>query len=126
MKINAKKIINKIIDRTKVILLRALFLFCLTVGIYSFTYELPYYISIGIMLLSISFISFPKINSILKRFNLKINALNRVYIILISFLSVAFTSKPDSRNYIDCLINFMIILLGWISLIFYLKRKQKN
>lgn len=99
--------------------------FSFSIGVYAFTFKIPYCVVLGVMLLSISFIFFPWQDKILSRYNIKLGLSNKIFIIISNIVVAAYSINPEEKSYYRCILPIAIFILIWLLIILFKKRKNK-
>lgn len=105
-------------------IVKGFWIFSLLLSIQSFTYKLPYFIVLGIMLLLISILTNPWLNKILSIFNIKLTLKQKWFIGLSNFLTAAYSVKPSEKEFYRVIISALIMIMFWIVTIIYSKKKK--
>lgn len=96
-------------------------------GITAFTMKEPYFIVLGVMLISIGFLFFPWLDKLTSILKVNLNKSNKFFIAGINFLIAAYFIKTDETNYFKCIIPGSLMILTWVLVIGYkIKITNKN
>lgn len=96
------------------------------IALKTFTYKEPYFIVLGFMLLAIFILLFPYTDKLLAKMNLKLTIYQKWFIGVFSFLTAAYSIKVDTKEYYRSIISILIIIIIWVAVIMYSKRKDKK
>ena len=96
----------------------------LLLGFEAFTFNKPYFIVLGIMLLLLSFLTNPFFNKITKKINICLSSKQKVFIAISNFLTAAYSITEAEKNYYRILISVSIMILFWIITIIYSNKNK--
>lgn len=95
-------------------------------GIYSFTFKLPYFIVLGFFLISTGFIFFPWLDNLLGLINVHFTGKNKWFIFIASLFLAAYLITPEETNYVRCILPIALTIILWIGVIIYRKLKESS
>lgn len=93
-------------------------------AIESFTFKIPYAIVIGIMLLLMSFLFFPWQDKLFLKWKIELSKLNKLFIFILCINICAFSIKITEKSYYKCILPIILMILAWVLVIIYKKRKK--
>lgn len=121
-----KKVIKKLGKKGYSFLKKSTCIILIGLSVQSFLFKMPYFIVLGIMLLSVSLTLSSWFNKILLSHNINLSILNKIFIIIGNILIAAYSLVPYEKNYFKCIIPILLIFLSWILTITYVKNKCKK
>ena len=121
-----KKVIKKFGKKGYSFFKKSTCIILIGLSVQSFLFKMPYFIVLGVMLLSVSLTLSSWFNKILLSRSINLSILNKIFIIIGNILIAAYSLEPYEKNYFKCIIPILLIFLSWILTITYVKNKSKK
>lgn len=117
-----KEFFLKFIKRTTVFIWILFIL--LSISAFTLKYVIP--VTLGVMLLSQSFIFFPWLDNICKKYNFKLLFVNKLVIFIVSFFATSYSIKINQESFITTFVAAILNILIWTLMIIYVKCFKKK
>ena len=121
-----KKVIKKLGKKGYSFFKKSTCIILIGLSVQSFLFKMPYFIVLGVMLLSVRLTLSSWFNKILLSRSINLSILNKIFIIIGNILIAAYSLEPYEKNYFKCIIPILLIFLSWILTITYVKNKSKK
>ncbi len=113
------KYVNKALKRLKLFL----WIICILMFIQSCFFKIPDPIIVGNMFLFLSLLVFPWQEQISNKLRIKLNAKNKLFMILTIFIITCIFLHPKDVSYYDVVLSFLTTFLAWLLMILFKKKK---